>query len=284
MKRLIGGEYLLDISSIELAKSVDGTTKTNITDASIIEQLTNLQNYIANPNMAKPIWIKLYNGETDELVIARGTFANVDTGEFEICVHLNGYKLVIYIEFTQVLNGDNVPMEEWYIDTNDAKYLFTTDAQNVKATIEDEDFANVTFAGITKFENIKDADGHNRFIGGNITTNPITGVTYTYGKWALSGTHLLIVLCATLEDEAIISFSQMGSFELPSWVANKLVPLYTDVISSKKENAFAQDGSGQEMQIYTTKTDNVIKIITGGLTLTDDRNIRIAIDFLIDND
>lgn len=135
MKRLVGGDYLLDLSSIEIEESEDGSTKTNITDSDVLEQLTNLKKYISNPEMAKPVWVKLKNGENDELVIARGTFAVVDTGEFEICVQLDGYKLVIFIEFTQVLNSDDEPLDDWYIDTNDAKYLFTSDAQNINALV-----------------------------------------------------------------------------------------------------------------------------------------------------
>ena len=147
MKRLVGGEYLLDLSSIEIEESEDGTTKTNITDADVLEQLTNLKKYVSNPNGIKPVWVKLKNGETDELIVARGTFAVVDTGEFEICVQLNGYKLIISIEFTQALNEDDEPIDDWYIAENDAKYLFTSDAQNVKSTIEDADFGNVELAG-----------------------------------------------------------------------------------------------------------------------------------------
>lgn len=145
-KKAVGGDYLLDLSSIEIEKSEDGT-KTNITDADVLAQLTNLKKYVKNPEMAKPVWVKLLNGENDELVIARGTFAVIDTGEFEICVQLDGYKLIIYIEFTQVTLEDSTPIDDWFIDTNDAKYLFTSDAQNVKATIEDENFGNVALAG-----------------------------------------------------------------------------------------------------------------------------------------
>ena len=57
-KRVVGGDYLLDLSSIEIEKSEDGT-KTNITDADVLEQLTNLKKYVPNPQMAKPVWIKL---------------------------------------------------------------------------------------------------------------------------------------------------------------------------------------------------------------------------------
>ena len=146
-----------------------------------------------------------------------------------------------------------------------------------KQTIENTDSLKV-------FENITDEKGHKRFVEGNITTSSIEGVSFTYGKWSLSGSHLLVVLCASIEDETVIPFTQLGQFELPQWIADYLVPLYTDVISAKTESLFAQDGTSQSMSIYTTKTGNIVKIISGGLTLTSDRNIRIALDFLIDND
>lgn len=141
-KKLVGGDYLLDLSSIEIEQSEDGETYTNITNADVLEQLTNLKKYVPNPQMAKPVWIKLKNGENDELVVARGTFANVGTGEFEICVQLNGYKLIISIEFTQALNEDEQPIDDWYIAENDAKYLFTSDAQNINALVNADKIDN----------------------------------------------------------------------------------------------------------------------------------------------
>ena len=129
-KKVVGGDYLLDLSSVEIEKSEDGT-KTNITDADVLEQLTNLKKYVPNPNGIKPVWVKMKNGENDELVVARGTFADVGTGEFEICVLLNGYKLIISIKFTQALNEDEQPIDDWYIAENDAKYLFATDYKRV---------------------------------------------------------------------------------------------------------------------------------------------------------
>ena len=135
MKKLVGGDYLLDLTPIDIEESVDVETYTNITNTEVIAQLTNLKKYVSNPSMIKPVWVKLKNGETDELIVARGEFKVVDDGEFEIVVQLDGYKLKIHIEFTQALNENNDPIDDWYIDTNDAKYLFTSDAQNIGAII-----------------------------------------------------------------------------------------------------------------------------------------------------
>lgn len=128
-KRLVGGVFLLCLTALTLTLSEDSETYTNITQPEIIEQLTNLKNYIHNPSMIKPVLVQLKNG--DEIVVVQGEMKVVDTGEFDIFVFINGYKLQIHVEFTQVLNEDDEPIDDWYIDTNDAKYLFTSDYQRV---------------------------------------------------------------------------------------------------------------------------------------------------------
>ena len=68
-KKLVGGEYLLDLSPITIAKSVDGETYTNITNQEVIEQLTNLKEYIRNPKAIKPVWVKFVNDEDDAVYL-----------------------------------------------------------------------------------------------------------------------------------------------------------------------------------------------------------------------
>ena len=128
-KRLVGGVFLLCLTALTLTLSEDSETLTNITQPEILEQLTNLKKYIPNPSMIKPVWVQLKNG--DEIVVVQGEMKVVDTGEFEIVVAINGYKLLIHIEFTQVLNEDDEPIDDWYIAENDAKYLFTSDYKRV---------------------------------------------------------------------------------------------------------------------------------------------------------
>ena len=74
MKKLVGGDYLLDLTPIEIEESEDGATKTNITNKDVIAQLTNLKNYIRNPEMIKPVWVLFNNGETDEKIVAVGNY------------------------------------------------------------------------------------------------------------------------------------------------------------------------------------------------------------------
>lgn len=342
MKRLVGGDFLLDVSSIELEET---STLTNITDTEVISQLTNLKKFIPNPSMIKPIWVKLHDGD-GKLVVARGSLSVVDADEFELDVILNGYTLKIHVKFTQVLNEDDDPMDDWYIATNDAKYLFTTnnsatfkvaDVKNIDGEILSqlkcgdivikEDTSGdhayiVTYRGETgicltytdasvvetqsydlvddewvynsedktdilnpRFESIKDKDGHLRFIEGDITIVEKEGVTKTYGKWSLSGSHLLIVLCLQVANATVFTSGEViCRVEIPDWIKDKIIPLSSALINRYQQFWYDADGNSQTANILLTKTTNLIRIATAGITFNADRDCRIAFDLLIDNE
>lgn len=142
MKRLVGGDYLLDLSPIEIEESIDGETYTSITDKSVLDQLTGLKSFIGKSGMIKPIWIKLLNGETDEIVVTRGSLSTSDGTTFLIKVLLVGFILTLSVEFTQMLNEDDEPLDDWYIDANDAKYILVSDAQAIASIIGEGNIPN----------------------------------------------------------------------------------------------------------------------------------------------
>ena len=273
-KKLVGGVFLLCLTAMTLTLSEDGETFTNITQPEILEQLTNLKTYVSNPSMIKPVWVQLMNG--DEIVVVQGELKVVDTGKFEICVQLNGYKLVISIEFTQATLDDNTPIDDWYIDENDAKYLFTTDAQSIGAISE-----------LPIFENIVDAQGNKRFIEGDIEIETKEGLSKDFGKWALSGSHLLIVLAFTIQSNITIGVEKLGELKnLPDWVKGKIIPLFSRYVFANSVNGFTdafgvlqggfslykQDSGEIEIRSYNSITSNAIT------------HFRVAFDLLIDNE
>ena len=134
------------------------------------------------------------------------------------------------------------------------------------------------------FENIVDKDGHKRFIEGDITLKTITGVSKIYGKWALSGSHLLIVLCIAIENATDVSNKNLCDIDMPNWIKDKIVALGSTVVSRESFYAFGSDNTTQQITIYLEKISSTIKINTSTFTSNAERTCRISYDLLIDNE
>lgn len=138
--------------------------------------------------------------------------------------------------------------------------------------------------GIKVFEDIKDKDGHKRFIEGEITFVN-NDITKTYAKWSLCGSHLLVVCAGSaLNTTVIASGSKLADVELPEWILNKIYPLYSDVVVKLSYDWFSNDYTNQSGIAYFNKASTKMSIILSALTLNKDRAFRIAYDLLIDND
>lgn len=174
MKRSVGGEILLDMTPIEIEESVDGTTYTNITDKTVLDQLTGLKSFIGKSGMIKPVWCRIANGETDEIIVARGTLSVVDVGEFAIFVPLDGYKMRITVEFTQMENEDHEPLDDWYIDTNDAKYILISDTQALAGELADFE-GDVSITGDVSVTGDASITGDETITGDLTVTGDING-------------------------------------------------------------------------------------------------------------
>ena len=142
--------------------------------------------------------------------------------------------------------------------------------------------------GLKAFENIVDKDGHKRFVEGDISlsSDMPEGYTKVYGKWSLSGSHLLLVLCISgLNTTAITSFTTVGKAEnLPQWILDKIYPIQSVFVEQKSVSYFGSDLSTQTATTYLRKDSSGLYIQTTAFTLTADRVCRIAFDLLIDNE
>lgn len=139
------------------------------------------------------------------------------------------------------------------------------------------------FVGDTALETIKDSEEHFRFVEGDITIETITGVTQTYGKWSLSGTHLMIVLAGELTAE--ISSVTLATITLPEWVVNKIVPIsLSGRLINSSVSAVAPDESSSTTLYFTAYKSTYITIKAScAVPVGAQRNFRIQIDLLIDN-
>ena len=133
-----------------------------------------------------------------------------------------------------------------------------------------------------------DASGNPRFVEGSIKTAEKEGVTYTYAKWSLSGTHLMIVICATIESGTVWNNTYFATIEnLPDYIKSKIIPVWAnEFILQQKFSAFDNSWNAQELNItlakQQTSPNNLYLYQPGNVTFATTKNIRIELDLLVD--
>ena len=140
--------------------------------------------------------------------------------------------------------------------------------------------------GLKAFENIVDKDGHKRFIEGSLPVAEITGITFTYHKWSLSGSHLMLVLAGEIANGTTLSTGNWVTLTLPAWINSKIVATFSTVINMQTIYATADDYSQQSFIIRLQKSgDNDIVLRNASTTaFTAKRMFRIQFDLLIDDE
>lgn len=143
---------------------------------------------------------------------------------------------------------------------------------------------------VKSFENIVDKDGHKRFIEGLITTTAQEGITYNFAKWSLSGSHLLIVIFGSYANGTTISNDFIFGYlnDLPTWIKDKIYPMYEDTIYVifGQYSARGSGGATQPFNVNLAKSlDGTIDVRkSGAVTASGDKHFRVQFDLLIDND
>ena len=143
-----------------------------------------------------------------------------------------------------------------------------------------------------QLEGILDKDGHSRFIEGDMDINPITGVTFKYKKWSLSGSHLMLVLSGIIASGTTIPNAEViGAVGLPTWIMNKIFPVgegnISNIISYNDFNLVGVSSYNRENEQFYIQKDSVEGKLfinkSGSLTTTEDLYFRLQFDLVIDN-
>ena len=146
--------------------------------------------------------------------------------------------------------------------------------------------------GLKVFENIVDKDGHARFQEFDLSTKTITGMSFTYHKIGLSGSHLLIVLAGKIDNGSALSSENIAYWYLPKWISDKIVPVAPNntYIESKTITAYSDNFATTQTFRADLRIDKsnentpILQIDRGSFTASADRYYRIAFDLLIDNE
>lgn len=188
---------------------------------------------------------------------------------------------------------DGVEKDDVFIEVKVKSSAFVIVVYDYKLTINAEDV--VTLESVldpvldgTLMENIVDSDGHKRFVEGSITMETITGVTQVYGKWSLSGSHLMIVIVGKLEASASLPVAELAKVALPNWIYDKIVPfssVYVDVDKPFKLTDIINYAT-EDLAVHLWKQDGEIHITNSNDTtpLSNEGVFRIQFDLLIDNE
>lgn len=134
---------------------------------------------------------------------------------------------------------------------------------------------------------LTDSNGNPRFLEGDGSQweSGIEGLDLTYCKWSLSGTHLMLVCAGTIANGTVLASSdKMCKFELPSFILNKIFPVWSNVIELKQLNLQSDDWTSQTSHVKEGKYKNGIYFEFGAITLNEDRKFRIQFDLLIDTE
>lgn len=132
-----------------------------------------------------------------------------------------------------------------------------------------------------------DSAGNSRFIEGSATLPTITGVTFTYGKWSLSGTHLMCVIAGTIASgNAIANGTIMAQFQLPTFILDKIYPTQGSLVLYTTITSVGTNFQVTNTNAFVDKITDVIrlKLNQDYASQTVDKNFRVQIDLLIDAD
>lgn len=142
--------------------------------------------------------------------------------------------------------------------------------------------------GSSLMSDIVDANGNPRFVEGefNLNSGTYSGFTFTYNRWSLSGTHLMIVIAGTCVTGANL-LGKYASFEFPAYIIDKIIPQassstiieYKDVYFKELQNFGTPD---QMTSMHLSKENGKIYINSGLLNANTARYFRVQFDLLID--
>ena len=151
-----------------------------------------------------------------------------------------------------------------------------------------ENFLNgETSTNTIPLSKIVDNKGNHRFVEGNGIPLSQAGVTISYCKWSLSGTHLMLACAGSVTNTTVINAVQLGQFYLPKYISDKITATFSNRVEIKSLVFYASNFSSQSVNC-SLAIDNVnhkaVILTHGSVTMTADRNFRIQFDALIDQD
>lgn len=194
---------------------------------------------------------------------------------------------------SEVTDLKNIVSGSFYFVLDDNKYVFDDTAveftypaffENQLVIDDIDEIVGSDYNPLIICENFKDKNGNPRFVEGDMTTETISGVTFTYAKWSLSGSHLLIVLCGEIANGTTLSTAYWATATLPDYIKNKISGVFaTNYIEIKDTYAYYDSWESISVQNALVKNGAGLRIQQiAGSTAASTAHFRIQYDLLID--
>ena len=143
-------------------------------------------------------------------------------------------------------------------------------------------------SGGSTLDDIVDSKGNKRFIEGNLIVKNKPGLTITYNKWSLSGTHLMLVLCIEYDTAAIFEVNEIfATVELPNYIINK-IPSGNRIIDTKSPTSYKISNNKifANFRYNLTRDNNILKIThdSASIDIPEACYSRLQFDLIIDSE
>lgn len=194
---------------------------------------------------------------------------------------------------SEVSHLKNIASNTFIYDTDDSMYVFDDVPVNFTYPVYFDnavvisnmnDIVDSNNDPLIICENFNDANGNARFVEGNINTETISGVTFTYHKWSLSGSHLMLVLAGEIANGTSLSVQTLGGVDLPDYINQKISAVFAStVISINDARGYYDDWNSFSLQTTLMKTPTgVYFYLIQTPTAIATAHFRIQFDLLID--
>lgn len=262
--------YLADAFDLETVHKMSAPTSTTLTD----EQINAIKGGIFIEGT--------FLGKSNPVLLPYGEFTTTYRGYLISGNEMIGYSINKTTKVISLLSVGTGLMNISNINTFNGKTYPQYPENDVSKFYKCEN-------GTLKWEDINladivDSQGNKRFVEGDIEIEEISGVSQTYGKWSLSGTHLMIVVGVDIADTTAISSGSILCFiNVPDWVKDKISTLVGTYVDRKEQVYFDSLLGKQTMNVSLRKDDIYgLYISLGQLTFSANRSGRIQFDLLID--
>ena len=300
MKRLSGGLILLNLCNISLDVTAG---EVSITDSEILEQLTELRQFIdvqrdfsKGFKSLKPVLIEYRSSASKFNGVVQGNLS-FDTDALHMSIggmstQKDGKLLTIAIK----VEYEYVDFKGYQVKTakiNAYERVYQSGAEFDGDVEIDGDLDVIGDAKL--FENIVDANGYNRFVSlPTSVSSGIQNITH-YAKATLSGTHLMLVLAFDVTTGVVIGgdYSDLMVISLPNWIVDKIYGFAGGTYLTFNPALKGYTSTYYELNAtipYSINIDKINKTIsirwqsTTPITFEETGSFRIAFDLLIDND